>query len=72
MYYEKIKVIRIVLIHALYTDNELIKYQMAFGSHFVTIMHIFVTLCPVYESLVVICFLCYTHKVCSNGAVFLF
>ena len=42
---------QIVYMHYMTTDNELIKYQMAFGSHFVTRMHIFVTLCPVYESL---------------------
>ena len=50
------------------TDNELIKFwpksEMASGSHFVIAIHIFVTLCPIYESLVITYFLCYTY-VCS-------
>ena len=37
------------------TDNKLINFgQMTSDSHIVTVMHIFVTLCPIYESLMVI------------------
>ena len=54
------------------TDNKLIKFwpnrilQMAYGSHFITVMH---TLCPIYESLVVILFLCHTYAVADLRGV---
>ena len=56
--------------HYMITDNELIfgqnrKYQMAFGSYFVTVMHIFVTLW-LFVSFVI-------HTLCLlYGEVFLF
>ena len=57
---------KLVYMHFMTTDNELIKFgqnrisQMASGRHVVTGMHIFVILCPTYELLIVISFAIHT------------